>query len=199
MRLVWKGNFTEEARLMQQPLPTGAVRLDQVASPFELEESIGRWKPLLLILSCLAAAVKWLFWGTLHLRDFVNPWGLLLGLLGVLPNECLHALIFPKGAEVQLWCTEENKMLFICSSTPLSKKRYLFMRLFPNLVFGFAPLLLWICIPGGSSIGGFLGTFSCIGLITGAPDYAEIVNTLWRMPKGAMVRLHGYHSYWFFP
>lgn len=86
-------------------------------------------------------------------------------------------------------------MVFVLGTETMSKKRFIFMSLLPNLVFGFLPYCL-----------SFLGTkylmFALWGVIAvamGAGDYCNVFNALTQMPKGARTYLYQMNSYWYIP
>ena len=86
-------------------------------------------------------------------------------------------------------------MVFVLETETMSKKRFIFMSLLPNLVFGF----LLYCLS-------FLGTkylmFALWGVIAvamGAGDYYNVFNALTQMPKGARTYLYQMNSYWYIP
>ena len=104
-------------------------------------------------------------------------------ILTMFPHELLHALCFKQG------------MVFVLGTETMSKKRFIFMSLLPNLVFGFLPYCL-----------SFLGTkhlmFALWGVIAvamGAGDYCNVFNALTQMPKGARTYLYQMNSYWYIP
>ena len=86
-------------------------------------------------------------------------------------------------------------MVFVLETETMSKKRFIFMSLLPNLVFGFLPYCL-----------SFLGiqylTLAVLGVIAigmGAGDYYNVFNALTQMPKGAGTYLYQMNSYWYIP
>ena len=76
----------------------------------------------------------------------------------------------------------------------MSKGRFVFMSLLPNVVFGVLPYLAGMV--AGSSF------FLILGLLAtgmGAGDYYNVFNALTQMPKGAKTYLYQFHSFWFLP
>lgn len=112
-------------------------------------------------------------------------------ILTMFPHELLHALCFKE--DVYLYTNFKQGMIFVLGTETMSKKRFIFMFLLPNLVFGFLPYCL-----------SFLGTkylmFALWGVIAvamGAGDYYNVFNALTQMPKGARTYLHQMNSYWY--
>ena len=85
-------------------------------------------------------------------------------------------------------------MLFVVGTEDMSKARFVFMSLLPNLVFGFLPYLIYLMT--GQAVLGTLGTLA-IGM--GAGDYYNVFNALTQMPRGARTYLHQFNSYWYMP
>lgn len=80
------------------------------------------------------------------------------------------------------------------SKLRLSKARFVFMSLLPNLVFGFLPYLLGMLfgVP-------FLLAFGALSASMGAADYFNVFNALTQMPRGARTYLYQFNSYWYMP
>ena len=131
--------------------------------------------------------------------DVINIFGIILIPFSILPHEYLHAIFFPKDAEVEMWYSIKQRLALVTSNTAITKKRFIFLSIFPNIVFGFLPLIIWIFIPSYMSfISGILFTFGFISLIMGVGDFMNIYNTIKQVPKGAMTQISGFNSYWFF-
>lgn len=114
-------------------------------------------------------------------------------ILTMFPHELLHALCFKE--DVYLYTNFKQGMVFVLETETMSKKRFIFMSLLSNLVFGFLPYCL-----------SFLGTkylmFALWGVIAvamGAGGYYNVFNALTQMPKGAGTYLYQMNSYWYIP
>lgn len=115
-----------------------------------------------------------------------------IGSLGVLfPHEILHAICF--HGEVYLYTAWKKGMLFVLGLESMTKKRFIFMSMLPNIVFGFIPYLLAIIFPQLSFLG-FFGSL-CIGM--GIGDYYNVFNALTQMPKGSYAYMHKMNTYWY--
>ena len=84
-------------------------------------------------------------------------------------------------------------MLFVVGIEDMSKARFVFMSLLPNLVFGWIPYILFLIHPQWM----FLGVLGAISIPMGIGDYYNVYNCLTQVPKGALVYLSGMHSYWY--
>lgn len=61
-------------------------------------------------------------------------------ILTMFPHELLHALCFKE--DVYLYTNFKQGMVFVLETATMSKKRFIFMSLLSNLVFGFLPYCL---------------------------------------------------------
>ena len=75
----------------------------------------------------------------------------------------------------------------------MSKTRFIFMSLCPNIILGLIPYIIFLIYPNIV----FLGLFGllCIGM--GFGDYINVCNAIKQMPKGAKIYLSGMHAYWY--
>ena len=127
---------------------------------------------------------------------FVSPGflpGALTALLSLFPHELLHALCF--RGDVYLYTNFRQGMLFVVGPEEMSKARFVFMSLLPNLVFGFLPFLAGMLFPR-------LTYFLALGSLAvgmGFGDYYNVYNALTQMPGGARTYLYGFHSFWYLP
>ena len=191
MKLVYKGKYTSEADLPVREHPAGYV-------PFR---EMGDMKKLATVLNLLSIP---LFVVTLGLffrvgRSYIADaplslsFGMILPMLTLFPHELLHAVCF--RGEVELWTNLKMGMLFVVGTEDMSKARFVFMSLLPNLVFGFVPYALFLLHPHWL----LLGALGAISLPMGIGDYYNVYNCLTQVPEGALVYLSGMHSYWYMP
>lgn len=117
--------------------------------------------------------------------------GIIFSMLVLFPHELLHAICFQE--EVYLYTAWKKGMLFVMGLESMSKKRFIFMSLLPNIVFGFVPYCLAILFPSLYFLGGF-GAI-CIGMGTG--DYYNVFNALIQMPKNSYAYMHKMNTYWY--
>lgn len=116
-----------------------------------------------------------------------------LSMLSLFPHELLHAVCFKD--KVYLYTYWKKMMLFVTGPEDMTKGRFIFMSLLPNLIFGFIPYIIAMFNP--SFI--ILGFFGALSISAGIGDYINVFNTLTQVPKGALVYLHGFNSYWYLP
>lgn len=114
-------------------------------------------------------------------------------MLLLFPHEFLHAVCFKN--DVYLYTNWKQGMLFVVGPETMSKSRFIFMALLPNIVFGFIPYIIGMIFPGLFFFSA-LGAFS-IGM--GAGDYYNVFNAAVQMPKGARTYIHKFNSFWYMP
>ncbi|EGT3616854.1 DUF3267 domain-containing protein [Clostridium perfringens] len=199
MKLIWKGKFKGLEDLTIGELPKNAVRFEEPESAEELAKETRRFLIPVVIFLLAVIFLRIKVSGIFRLRDVVNLFGVILIPFSILPHEFLHAIFFPRDAEVEMWYSIKQMIALVTSTAAITKKRFIFLSLFPNIVFGFFPLIVWIFIPSDMSfISGLLFTFGFISLTMGVGDFMNVYNTLKQVPKGAMTQISGFNSYWFF-
>ncbi|MCL2059655.1 MAG: DUF3267 domain-containing protein [Oscillospiraceae bacterium] len=197
MKLVYKGIFSNNEQLPLGALPDNAVKFKE---PKNLTETV--IKSSLFSLPALAGValflgVSRLLHGELAYNGTVR--GMLFAFLTLVPHEFLHAICFGKDAEVELFIAPKQLSLFVISTQPITKARYIFLSLLPNLVFGWLPLAVWAALPYSAFFSDHLLTFSVLAILFGVGDYMNSYNAARQMPKGSMQQLSGFNSYWFMP
>ena len=85
--------------------------------------------------------------------------------------------------------------MFVHGIEDMSKARFVFMSLLPNIIFGCIPYAAWLVNHDLVWLG-VMGA-ACLGM--GAGDYINVFNALTQMPKGAKTFMSGTHSYWYLP
>ncbi|MDT9334962.1 DUF3267 domain-containing protein [Clostridium perfringens] len=199
MKLIWKGKFNGVEDLPIGELPKNAVRFEEPEAAEELAKETRRFLIPVVIFLLIVIFLRIKINGFFGVSDVINIFGIILIPFSILPHEYLHAIFFPKDAEVEMWYSIKQRLALVTSTTAITKKRFIFLSLFPNIVFGFLPLIIWIFIPSYMSfISGILFTFGFISLIMGVGDFMNIYNTIKQVPKGAMTQISGFNSYWFF-
>lgn len=119
--------------------------------------------------------------------------GCIFALLCLFPHELLHAVCFKD--DVYLYTNLKQGMLFVVGPETMSKGRFIFMSMLPNLVFGLIPYIIALITPTLS----VLGVFGAISICMGAGDYYNIFNAATQMPRGARTYLYQFNSFWYMP
>lgn len=119
--------------------------------------------------------------------------GCLCPLLILFPHELLHAICFKE--DVYLYTNWKQGMLFVVGPETMSKGRFIFLSLLPNIVFGFIPYVIGLIFPHLV----FLVVFGLTSASMGAGDYYNAFNALTQMPRGARTYMYKFNSYWYMP
>lgn len=199
MNLVWKGIYKGKDQLPVGELPERAVKFKEPDSMLMLNVVASIFIIPVIMLVAIAYLIKSNLLGTSVDMNFINLWGILLAFSMILPHELLHAVLFPKDKEVELWVSPSAFTAFVVSTAPVSKGRFIFLSLLPNIVFGFIPLIIWIFVPEGGTMTEILFSFAVISLSFGIGDYLNVFNAIFQMPKGSIQQLSGMNSYWYLP
>ena len=112
-------------------------------------------------------------------------------LLTMLPHELLHGVCF--RGNVYMYTNLRKGMLFVIGTEDMSRSRFVFLSLLPNIVFGFIPTLLGLIFPKLV----LLGVFGALCTGMGFGDFINVYNALTQVPENALTYLSGFHSYWY--
>ncbi len=108
-------------------------------------------------------------------------------------HELFHALCFKE--DVYMYTNWKQGMLFISGTEDMSKGRFVFMSLLPNIILGVIPYIIGMIFPELF----FLAAFGALMTSSGAGDYYNVFNAITQMPKGARVYMYCFNSYWYLP
>ncbi len=187
MKLIYKGKFdgNPESIPCGEHMP-GAMKFKEFDDPKKMTV-FANLAAIVLLVALLA-----LFF--LRTGGFVlTLWGYILPLLTLFPHELLHAVCFKN--EVYLYTYFKQGALFVVGPETMSKKRFIFLSLLPNVVFGFLPYTVAMLFPSFEVLGVFGAT--CIAM--GAGDYYNVFNAATQMPNGAKTYMYQFNSYWYMP
>lgn len=190
MRLHYRGTYN----LDPDSLPHKSHKDNAIA--FKEPESSEK----LALISSLISIVLLFIFGipmilrTLNYYSFLHTTiGLALYLLTLFPHEILHAICFKE--DVYLYTNLKQGLLFVVGPETMSKKRFIFMSLLPNLIFGLIPYIIYLLFPSLF----FMGIFGTLALVSGSGDYLNVFNAITQMPKGSRCYLYKFNSYWYLP
>lgn len=197
IKLIYKGNFKGEEYLTKADLPSNSVKFIEPETAEELSKT-----SMIFLIPCAILIGIIVFMSINHHNQFNydNKYfflSLLLSFATILPHEILHEICFGKDAEVELYVSLKNMMAFVVSTKPISKRRFIFLSLLPNIVFGWIPLLIWAFMPYNAVVSNILLPFSIICISFGVGDYLNVWNAMRQMPKNSMQVLSGFNSYWY--
>ena len=189
MKLHYMGKFSgSESDLPHGEHRPNAVPFREAGDVRTLAIIANAASAVIMILLALPAVLRWRW----ALAEPSGLLGCLASLLILFPHELLHAVCFRE--DVYLYTNWSQGLLFVVGPEEMSRGRFVFMSLLPNLVFGVLPYLVGMCT--GSP---FLLILGVLATGMGAGDYYNVFNALTQMPKGAKTYLYQFHSYWFQP
>lgn len=190
MRFHYAGKYNgDEEMLPHREHPANAVPFNEPedAKQLSLIANIGAvCLMVLLAIPFVLVGRKYMFESSLEMSI-----GSIGSLLALFPHEFLHAVCFKE--DVYLYQYLSKGLLFVVGTEDMSKKRFIFMSMLPNIVFGIVPYLLYFFIPKHLGI----GMFGLISIGCGFGDYINVWNAATQIPKGAKTYLSGMHSYWY--
>ena len=189
MKLHYGGKYTNEDDLKTKREPAeGAVAFKEPEhGAFAIIANAG----CLVLVGLLLFGVFYI--GKPEIRGFLKSLGVgaIASMLVLIPHEFLHAICFKE--DVYLYLNFEKFLAFVHGTEDMSKGRFIFMSMLPNLVFGVLPYVLFL-INHDLYVAGVIGAF-CFGM--GFGDYINVFNAITQMPRGSKTFLSGFHSYWY--
>ena len=187
MKLIYKGKFDGDVNSIPHgEHKPGAVKFREPEDPKKLGLIANGIATVIVILALLGVFFRGGF-------ENFSIIGVFLSYITLFPHEILHALCFKN--EVYLYTNLKNGILFVTGPEDMTKSRFVFMSLLPNIIFGLIPYILFMINPQWK----ILGTFGATCISMGAGDYLNVFNALTQMPKGARTYLYGFNSWWYMP
>ena len=188
MKLHYKGKFDlDPESLPSLPHEPGAVKFREAGDTSQLA-ALATKISISILVFCLALMV--IRCGFVSL-SYIFP-GFIIATLCAFPHELLHAVCFKD--DVYLYTNVKQGMLFVVGPERMSKARFVFMSLLPNMVFGLLPYVLGLTLDVPP-----LAATGSVSLSMGAGDFYNVYNALTQMPRGAKTYLHKFNSYWYMP
>lgn len=189
MKLIYGGKYNNDAASLPhgEHMPN-AVKVKEI-------EDISKFG---LIMNVGAVAITILLLAIMHIRSEEKCFEMIgigggVAFMTLLPHELLHAMFFKN--EVYLYHNLKAGMLFVTGPETISKIRYVIMSIFPNIIFGFIPYIIFLINPEYCILG-VMGSFA-IGM--GLGDYYNIYNTIVQIPNSARVYMYGLNTFWYIP
>lgn len=121
--------------------------------------------------------------------------GVLLGFLALIIHELLHAIVYPKNANVYIGIAKPITFVAL-ASYPLKKEKFILMCLLPYIL-GIIPLILfWIMPITDMKIHSILFGLSAMGLGSPYPDLFNVYQVLKQTPKNCKIQFYKYDTYY---
>lgn len=193
MKLHYKGKFNLDVNsLPHEPHKPNAVPFKEFQDTKKFAIVINIIAAIVMVIVLIPVFLKFGF-TTMPIPLIVSS---LLSFVILFPHELLHAICFKK--DVYLYTNLKQGSLFVVGTETMSKGRFIFMSLLPNIVFGFIPYIVGLLAPA-NMIWCIAGTFGALCIGSGAGDYYNVFNALTQMPKGSRTYLHKFNSFWYMP
>nr|WP_243176859.1 DUF3267 domain-containing protein [Clostridium gasigenes] len=124
---------------------------------------------------------------------------IVLSIVSLIVHEFLHAFSYPKNVVKEIWVKPDELAAFVYCNAPVSKKKFIWIVLCPNVVLGFIPYVLWIqgVFDFNPLVSHAIIIFAMMNIISGIGDYLNFYLTIKQVPKNALVQNYGFHTYWF--
>lgn len=188
MKLIFKGAYNgKEESLPHGELYPGSILLDDEA------DNSARILNILNVLGLVIDGIFFIFFSMIAGISNFDFNALIIGFLTLVPHELFHAVCFKNEVYMYYWL--EKFCMFVIGLEPMSKSRFIFMSLLPNIVFGFLPFILFLLKHDLT----LLGSLCVVTIGMGVGDYYNVINALRRVPKGAKIYSHKFNTYWYFP
>lgn len=187
MKFHYAGKYNgDENSLPQREHPTGYVQFKEPDNMKKFAVIMNILAGIIIILLLSVASVI----SEKEVFGIAGFAGMLCFLVTLIPHEFLHALCF-KG-DILMYQNLKQGMLFVIGTEDMSKSRFVFMSLLPNIIFGFIPFIIFLIFPDLI----FFGTLGAFAISGGAGDYLNVFNCITQVPNGAKVYMSGMHTYW---
>ena len=121
--------------------------------------------------------------------------GVLLGFLALIIHELLHAIVYPKNANVYIGIAKPITFVAL-ASYPLSKKRFILMCLLPYIL-GIIPFICFIISPSNNLIlNAILWEMAFLGMASPYTDAYNVYQVIKQVPKGKKVQFYEDDTYY---
>lgn len=121
--------------------------------------------------------------------------GVLLGFLALIIHELLHAIVYPKNANVYIGIAKPITFVALASYS-LKKEKFILMCLLPYIL-GIIPLILfWIMPITDMKIHSILFGLSAMGLGSPYPDLFNVYQVLKQTPKNCKIQFYKDDTYY---
>ncbi len=192
MKMKWMGRLDEENTFPKSKIPLNAVQFLEPKWKFECYIPI---IPIIIFILC-CVYIK-----TNFIEEFtLNIIGIIIGFFLIIPfliiHEFLHAICLPQESEVQFFYSSAG--FSTVTTSPIPKLRYIVTLIFPSLVLGIIPLLIWFVIPVKYSILNSSWFILSIGNLGGAVvDFYNLFHAIKDMPRGSIIQISGFKCYYY--
>ena len=176
-------------------LPATAQKL---VTPGTMEETMKRSMPIAVFL-CVVVIL------TMFIKTFISKSvvifppmvlvGVILGYMLLIVHEWLHAIAYPRKANVTIGKLKGKPIFVAIVSFPLKRNRFIVMSLLPFLL-GIIPLILFILLPSQETVfSGVMFGMACMGMVSPYPDIYNVILVLKQSKKEDKIMFCGDEVY----
>lgn len=200
-KIIWKGILKNIGDVPKRDVSENAVKIKNANLLTGLICGALFFIVLGIILRSLFISMKCYLYGMDEAEVHCWVWAGLVLALATLPlHEYLHIIALPRHFEKYVWLAPKAGAVMCTYTEPISKKRWIFMALLPNIVVAFISLLIWTIIPiQNNTVSDIFINFINYSLICGSGDFASIFQVATRIPNKMMIQDVGADVYWFNP
>lgn len=168
--------FIEDIKEYQRgSLPENAVRIDAPNSIDEILKKAAPIEAVLCIVLFLTMFIKTIVNHDLVINPIAVAFGFIIGFLLLTIHELLHAVVYPKAANVTVGKLKGKLVFVALASFPMSRQRFILMSLLP-FVLGIIPLLAFVISPAEYKIvNGLMFGMAAMGMVS---PYVDVYNVI---------------------
>lgn len=170
--------------------PKNAIRIE---TPRTIEKLMKNASPIAIGLCLIMFAAmlgKSLYCQEMVIAPFMIPVGFLIGFCLLIVHEWLHAIVYPKEAEVTIGRLRGRITFVALASYPLTRRRFVLMSLLP-FVLGLLPLGLFILgKPEWKIFNGLMFGMAGIGMVSPFPDIYNVLTVLRKAERTDHIMFH---------
>lgn len=164
-------------------LPENAEKID---TPKSIEEMMKKATPLAIVLCAVLVLTMFIKTYISH-RVVISPIaflaGFIIGFALLIMHEWLHAVVYPKKANITIGKIKGKITFVALVSYPLKRSRFIVMCLLPFLL-GIVPLAIFIVSPAEKIVlNGLMFGMSCMGMVSPFPDVYNVITVLRKADK----------------
>lgn len=194
-KIVFRGIIADEREFPTAPLPNNAVKLDMPDDIAEMQKRALPFLMPLIVVPIICMVLKTRAAGEVVVNFAFLAIGLVCGFALLFLHELLHAVAYPRGAEVIIGVIPKKLTFVALSAAPISRRRYIVSALLPTIL-GIAPLAAFM-LTSSRILGGLLFGIAVMCLTSVYPDIYNVYNTLKKSPKGATLQNSGNDTYYY--
>lgn len=195
------GKYKDESQILTGELQKGAVQYNEpntLTRVFLMGGLIS--SPIIIALTVLIfIRIQILNIPYENINDKTIIVAAILNLIFIIIHELLHAISYPPNGIKEIWFKPSALAAFVYCNEKVSKKRFIWISLCPNVILGFIPYILWMLgiFDFNIIVSQTIIIFVMLNILSGIGDYLNVYLTIKQVPKNAIVQNYGYHSYWF--